>query len=309
MPLTWAEFLARITDRRFVLPIHEFCYEVRYVPISPKEAHLHELADLISGAVVATLRGRPGAELSALSLGPAVPQDRGEPAGSEAQETAFFTVLYGGPVYDFLVQMGPTTFRVSKQRTTLSELVNTVPIMEEISRRVMPHAAAAAGDTPPSCLETLLANRFHRVIFSFRHSLTLGAHLSQHSQEATNTEILERLLRLSPAAGATNQDHSAPLWALGAEGIRRGGVKLSMVRSFNGRKRSIWIDYTGWYNITMKDFDIDVQYRCDDPVAPVHGAELLDWNTPFQDFYLELVLNNLMPNLFFDVAVQPKMNL
>ena len=308
MPVTWADFSSTVSDPRFLIPIRRFEYVVRYVSVSPDDSDLRRLADLISGAVVAAVAGRPACELSALRLQPGAPDKPDRGPRPEDSEPSFFTVVFGNPVYDFALQVGPTTFKIAKLTTTTSDLVDSVPLFEDICRRVF--GAPTTGDPVPSPgLLDFVKARIYRASFKFVHRITLGSHFSQRSRQAVNTELLERLLKLSPTPGTSvPADRDAPLWALAPEEIRRGDVTLSFVRTFDGaRKRTVWVQCTGWWNIKMRDFDLDVEYRCGDAGDHVRTEDLLDWETPIAAFYHDMILNKLMPNLFFDIEVQPRL--
>ena len=260
-----------------------------YVPVLLEPDERVQAINLVTDAVIKGLSLEPECSLSALRV--SANREANVDVGDD-NDGSYFSVRFGNPVFDFLVQMGPTTFRIAKVSSTLQNLVLTTPLLAEITRQLFAagpaHGFAAAG----------INLNIYRSNFSWEHRLVLGRHLADES-EATNVEVLGRLARLAPAAGG-----DSALEAFGTEGIVRGDVSLGFNRIIAGRRRQVWLNYEGPYNVTRKDVDMRVTYRLEDPNAPIQSIEdLVDFRTPFLEFYRDLVLKTLYRDLFKDIEV------
>jgi hypothetical protein len=297
MTLNWNEFSAGVNEKRFLLPVRNFHFDVQYVRVSPSIDEMQMAANFVSACALNTLKGSPDCELSALKLVPGV--EPGKEVQDEESTPSYFNVLYPHPVYDFTLQIGAEAIRISKVRSSLEDLIATIPILEDLCQRLFGGKTPPGGPPPaeaPSILKLMrLGGRIHRVAFSFEQRLRVTTHKIQTNVQATNVELLHKLMRTSHSPGVHLPDHQAPLVGLQPEGIMRGDVTLSLIKTLASRPRNLWIDYKAWYNINRKDLDLEFQYRCGGTSSPWQESDLLDWRTPFTEFYRDLILNQTCP--------------
>ena len=287
-------------DSRFLLPVRRFDFIVEFVEIVPGEEQVRRLANLLDRAVVESLKGRPDCPMYAL-------RHRTQQSRKNEEQPRLHGITLDAPVYDFGVVLDTDSLSLVKLNSSLEDLILTVPIFEDICTRLF-SPTASGHDEHPDRLTDLLGlgggvGLIHRVLFTFDQRMRLGTHMTDSMRQARNTELLNRLLRTAAAGG--DEPHTAPLGVLRPETIWRGDVTLAFSAALGKeeRKRSVWIEYKGPYNVTQRDVNLEFQYRCGVGDAHFEERDLLDWETPFLAFYRDIVLKKFMPAFFHDVNV------
>jgi hypothetical protein len=305
MDLNWKEFRAPLTDSRFIIPVWSFTYDVQYVPTMIDQARLGKVMNIVASAVVESIKDIEGCPLSAIRMTPGTVESPSEEEG----EKAYFTIANETPVYDFALQTGPRTFRLTKLRSSLDDLIVTVPIFYNICQQLFSEIGGLDRDSNPlpPLIDLLdVSDRLHTVRFSFEHRLRLGSHIAEQSREVMNTELIERLIKTTPFDRQQHPERDAPFLALNAEAVRRGDVTLAVEKSFGDKKRNIWVNFEAPMNIKQKDVDIRFDFSCGEGGASITTADLTDWMTPFVQFYRDLILQRFLPALMYDITFQPR---
>lgn len=290
-PPTWDEFRNNLPSR-LTLPIRRFRFDVNYVPVSLADAPRRAFTTIIVDSVVNALENNPDCSLEALRV--VENMDVNVSTGLESEQS-YITCTFASPVYDFALQAGPSILRLSKERTTLENLLLTIKIFSDIAQQLF-----ASGDESPDLIKAGI--RPHRIAHRFEHELVLGHRLSDDTAEVTNLVLLEQLAFVS----ASNPQELArsPLAALQPDSILRGDVFLVFKKVLQGRPREVYINYEGPWNITQRDIDIEVTYEVGGSPAPMMPQDLLDFRTPMIDFYHDLIIRRFFTDLFKDIQVQ-----
>jgi hypothetical protein len=247
--------------------------------------------------------------LSALSLS----KRHAEKDEDEDAEPAYFSIVNSVPVYDFMVQVSAKTLQIQKVKCSMRDLIATIPILEETCAALFPPTPTTAkGHTPspPSLVDLLnLKDRIHRVSFRFEHRLRVINYITQPTREATNLDVISKLARTSiPAGHAGTTQRDAPLVCLQPFTPYRGDVTLSVEKTIAKRKRNVWIIMEAPFNISQKDVDLVFSYRTGEGRSEVKAEDMSDWTTPFTSFYRDIVLNEFLPALFFDINIEPRIS-
>lgn len=301
MAITFNDFTSDVLDTRFMLPLWEFDFRIEYIPILLDDDSVKMVMNHVSGCVVDILRQVPACPLSALKVVPRT----GPAEQSDYAESSYFTIANSSPVYDFVLQMGPTTFRMVKTKTTLQDVITTLPIFDELSNRLFRRGSTADPNAPTLLSMLGLEGRMHKVVFRFEHRIRVSTHITEGHREAENTELINKVIRTS-ADGGDHVERAAPILALQPEEIYRGDVHLSVKKTLNGRPRNLWLILEAPWNINKKDVDLTVDYRCGEG-PELHVEDLTDWHTPLVTFYRDMVINRLFPALFFDINVEARL--
>jgi hypothetical protein len=292
----WQEFKSSVPTR-LMLPLNEFSYTLQYVPVHLEPEHRRHAANIVTSAIVSALSTEPERSLTSLS----VLTNQEEPAADEA----YFTVSYTSPVYDFGVKMGPNAFAMMKVATTLQDLLLTSRIFVAIARRLFP-IQLEGGDGNSIELPFIAAGidlQPVRISFSWLHHLVLGTRLGNEI-EATNSELLTKMLRL----GSDSESSLQPFSSLSPGAIRRGDVNLGFTKELAGRPRQLWYGYEGPWNVTGKDVNMSTVYRLGESDSPMEPRDLLDFRTPFIEFFRDEVLNGFFADLFASVNVEARLS-
>jgi hypothetical protein len=316
----WDEYRNGVRDRRFLLPLNKFAFTVRYVTVIPDQGQLRLAGSLIADSVVTALCDpslSSGCSLSALRL---LPGEAGASKSAESDddgETSFFSVVFADPVYDFTIQMGPTTFQIVKSRSPLEHVVKTFPVLSKICSLIFQGTEDPSGEpqgapdvrSPRPSLQDILGiqNRVHGFGFMFGLQLRLGTHVTDPSSEARNNELVEKLIRTDCHEHGDSARRRAPFLTMLPGELVRGDIKFCIERAFGDRPRGIWLDFKGPWNISRKDVDLILSFQNRQSGAHLEMADLLDWETPILAFYRDLMLNQLMPSLFYDIMVEPRL--
>jgi hypothetical protein len=287
---TWADFRNSVPSR-LTLPVAGFEYQLQYVPMFLDNEQRGHALNVVTRAVVDTLRPEPDTTLTSLRV---TTNPANDVQTHEDREDVYFYLTYPGPVYDFQIQMGPTTLRISKRRTTLQSLLLTTRLWSNVLQRLF----APVETDAPTFADARIGFHFIRLTLDWKHELTLGAHLGDEI-EATNVELLEELVRLD--SGPSGQ--TSALGSLGAVNILRGDVNLGFEKELAGRSRQLWVKYDGPWNVTHKDLDLKATYRIGDRGDSILKTDLYDFRTPFVAFYRDLVLGAFSKELFRNVEV------
>lgn len=295
---SWDDF--KEVSERWTLPLSEFTYALQYVPVSLSSDQRSSALSHIADCVVAALRVEPECELTSLRV--SASHDASIEAG-DTGEPSYFTISFLNPVFDFALQMGPTTLQITKMRTTLRNLILTTRILTRVTQQLFP----APVDTPAATVasdfrqRTSIALQPVRLNFRWLYALALGARLSDSQEEATNLSLLAKLTRLEMPPGASPQDY--PLAGLEMDTVQRGDVSIGFTKVINERRRLAWIDYQGPWNITRKDVDLGFTYQVGPNNAPMEPHDFGDFWTPFVAFYRDEILRKFMGHLFGDMTV------
>ena len=190
-PPSWDEFKAGLPGR-FELPIYNFEYLVRYVPVVLGEAEQTVLFNQVRQAVVKALKSEPQCELAALQT--AFHQTSGTEATGADSERAYFAIVFANPVFEFSLKVGPTALQLEKRNSTQRNLLHTVRLFSLITSALFP-PPVASGDGAQPFDEVGITPNIHRVNFRFEHHLELGNHFADQTP-AKNTDVLEKLVRL-----------------------------------------------------------------------------------------------------------------
>ncbi len=285
----------QVGDRLLSLPVDSFTYDVLYVPSAFTQEQRDAATNHVARAVVAALRPIPGCDLSSLRISA---NKTAEIVSDENKETSIFAISFGNPVFDFIIQMGPTRFHMEKQRTTLQNLLLTIPIFEAISYSLFEHVQVENMRLPALSLGAGLPFDPYNVILTWKYKLTLGKHLSDED-EATNDELFARLARLQ----AGGEGAGVPLGALDMEGFVRGDMTVGYTKVLEQRRRLLFVSFEGPWNVTRKDVDIRVQYEMGDSLSPLQEADYYDFRTPFLAFLRDEIFRKFFRELFANSAV------
>ncbi|HKQ48685.1 MAG TPA: hypothetical protein VJZ71_11500 [Phycisphaerae bacterium] len=308
MAFNWIDFRSGLLEKRFLLPV-SFRYKVEFVRIEPDPGQLLQLRNFLIQCVVGSIRDREDCPLYTLQH-QAIPASSGKTEDGD-EGAVLFAVALGTPVYDFGLLLTQTGLHIVKNRSSLQDLILTVPIFEDICQRLFPVRTPAADnkkDRPLSlldCLGMAGLGLVHRVIFRFEQRLRLGTHITEQ-RDARNTELLGKLIKAELPHATNHADREAPIASIQPEDFKRGDVTLSFTKQIAGRPRGVWIAYEGPYNVTQQDVDLTFQYRCGEGDAPMIEDDIRDWDNPFKAFYRDTILNRFMPNLLFDIHVEPR---
>ncbi|MGD1092212.1 MAG: hypothetical protein ABSB35_09490 [Bryobacteraceae bacterium] len=150
--------------------------------------------------------------------------------------------------------------------------------------------------------------RIHSFSFSFEHRLRLGAHIAEQDRETSNTELIERLMRVGATDHrGTHPERDAPLLSLNAEGVYRGDLQISVEKTFGQMIRNIWVDFKAPFNAAQKDVDLRLSYTCGAGRGQINAGDLTDWTTPVVSFYRDIILRRFLPALFYDIEIEPRL--
>jgi hypothetical protein len=293
-PPSWDEVTAGL-PRRLALPIYRFTYEVRYVPILLQQPERRVLGNIVRASVVEALRAQPECELSALEI--EVNQSENIESTSEI-EAAYVTVVFRNPVFHFAIQVGPSRFRITKERCTLADLLHTVRLFSVITSRLF----ADDGGTTASLTTIGLTEHVFRLNVAFEHHLVLGRLLSNETIEIRNLDLFKKLARVD-MGNPPIASPEAPLAALQPDVIYRGDLTFGFRKKIRNRSREMWITYEGPWNVTQKDIDIRTSYRVGEGETSMERGDLYDFRTPFIDFFRDLVLKRFFADLFDNIEV------
>jgi hypothetical protein len=292
VPPTWTEFRTDVPSR-LILPIRRFHFEVNYVPVSLNDTARRTFTTIIVDSVVNALSNHPDCELNSLLVNEN--QNVRVSSGAESEDS-YITCTFGSPVYDFAIQAGPSVLRISKERSTMENLILTLPILSEIAAFLF-----ANPDEPQGLIAAGL--RPHRITHRFEHQLALGHTLSDETVEVKNLALWEKLARMD-SSSPHQTPANAPLAVLEPDQILRGDLFLVFTKIIGERLREVYIDYQGPWNITQRDIDLDCSYRVGGSQAPMKPADLIDFHTPTMSFYRDLIIRRLFASLFQDIQVQ-----
>lgn len=290
----WQEF--KSVPSRLRLPIYEFSYSLQYVPVHLEPEHRRHAANIVTNAVVSALSVEPDRSLTSFSI----QTNPNEPSADEG----YFSINYTSPVYDFGISMGPSAFTMMKRAASLQDLLLTCRIFVAIAQQLFSvHARPEDGqaDLPFAAVGIDLLPV--RISFGWVHHLVLGTRLGDEI-EATNSELLIKLLRLGPDAGSPPH----PLDSLSPGAIRRGDVNLGYTKELAGRPRQLWIGYEGPWNVTGKDVDFSTVYRLGESDSPMKPSDLVDFRTPFIEFFRDEILNGFFADLLGAVNVAARLS-
>jgi hypothetical protein len=293
----WQEFKASVPTR-LMLPLNEFSYTLQYVPVHLEPEQRRHAVNIVTNIVVSALSTEPECALTNLSV---LPASAREPTADES----YFTLNFANPVYDFGIQMGPQAFTMVKRATTLQDLLLTSRLFAAIAEQLFPVQPETVNDgdpmVPPFAAAGIRLQPF-RISFSWIHHLVLGTRLGTEL-EATNSELLTKLLRLGNDSGSSVE----PLSSLSSGAIRRGDVNLGFTKELAGRPRQLWYSYEGPWNVTGKDVNVATTYRVGEADCPMEAADLLDFRTPFIEFFRNEVLNGFFADLFESANVEARL--
>lgn len=300
MSLSWKQFAGAVTNPRFIQPIWSFDFRVDYVPVVLTDQMRVACTNITFDAVVNAMQNVKNCPLSALSL----TCNELKTGENNDADVSYFDIVNSMPVYDFMLQVGARTLRIQKIKSSLQDLIATVPILEAACAILFPPPA----DTlPPSFVDLLsLRNRIHRVSFRFEHRLRVTNHITEPGNEATNVEIIAKLVRTSPPPGQATSSQIAPIVTLEPFSPYRGDVTLSVEKTIAKRKRNVWMMLEAPYNISQKDLDLTFSYRMGEGHTELKYEDLRDWTTPVTAFYRDIILNQFMPALFHDINIEPR---
>lgn len=285
----------QVGDRLLSLPVDSFAYDVLYVPSEFPQEQRDAATNHVARVVVAALRPIPACDLSSLRI---TANKTAEIVTGESRETSIFAITFGNPVFDFLIQMGPTRFHMEKQSTTLQNLLLTIPIFEAISHTLFEYVQVEDMRLPAIALGAGLPLDPYKLIMSWKYKLTLGKHLSDED-EATNDELFARLARLRSG----DKGIGVPLAALDMEGFVRGDMTMGYTKVLGDRRRLLFVSFEGPWNVTRKDVDIRVQYEMGDSSSPLQETDYYDFRTPFLAFLRDEIFRKFFRELFANSAV------
>jgi len=291
-PPSWDEFKAGLPDR-FELPVYDFEYRVRFVPVVLGEKEQATLFNQVRQVVVQALKSEPQCDLAALQT---VLSPNSDAMTSKSDgENIYFAIVFTNPVFDFRLRVGPTTLLFEKQNTTQQNLLHTVRLFSLIMSGLFPPPVASGGGLQPFDAAGITSN-IYRVAFRFEHHLELGDTFA-NQEPATNTGVLEKLLRLK--SGVIPEGiQPDPIW--------RGDVTLAFGKAIDGRLRELWFEYEGPWNVTQRDVDITLSYRMGGAGTTLEDTDLRDFRTPLMSFYRDLILKDLFAGLFADCEVRSR---
>ncbi|MFH1109032.1 MAG: hypothetical protein V1790_07555 [Planctomycetota bacterium] len=308
MSVQWDDFCRGVTDQRFILPVWTFHFDVDYVPTAWAPSQIQAAQNLIASTAVSAIRNIPGCPISGISTWSSSHPAQGK-TDDEDDNQAFFTLANQIPVYDFAIQLRPKTFRLLKFRTSIADLIATVPILEDIATKLF--AIGRGSDSTqdqPSLVKVLgLQDRIHAATFAFQHRIRTITYITQPNVEVTNVEVIKKLVNTELGPGS-NAERQSPLGALHPEQIRRGDVTLSFTKTIMRRKRTVWVILECPVNITQKDIDLRFDYRCGEGGSAIEEVDISDWSVPFQGFYRDLILNKFLPALLHDIRIEPRIS-
>jgi hypothetical protein len=281
-----------------ILPVHEFECRIRFSPVVLQTTQRTALVDLVSDHVVDALRSEPACELQELNID----INRKEFIEfSRGREDTYLSVGFDNPQYHFSLLVGPTTIVLSKQRNTLSSLVNTASLLERLCSTLFPESADES--VQAFSLYPTMGRRVYDVRFTWKNYLTLGSRLSSE-EEANNLDILPNLLKWDHPPGSPD----APLERLiGSGSVLRGDVTVGATRTIAGRPRQVWCTFEAPHNVTRKEVDVTTSYRVGQSDCPLEPGDLRDFRTPFLYFYRDIVLNGLFMSFFKDIAIEGRL--
>lgn len=287
----WEDFTSGVPSR-LMLPLAEFSYIFEYVPLALEPGQRRYAQMVVTDAVVEALRTEPECSLTALRVVTST-------EGNADHGDNYFGISYTSPVFNFMIQMGPTSVQMAKARSTLQNLLLTSRLFAQIANALFP--VAEAGERGPSPFEEAGVHiNGVRLSFAWSHNLVLGVHLG-NEREANNVELIEQLLRLG--GGASGRDVRQPLSGVDPGAIRRGDINLGYTKELAGCPRQLWFSVESPWNVTQKDVDILVIYRLGESDSPLKGVDLCDFRTPFIAFYRDEVLKGFFSELFADIEV------
>lgn len=290
---TWEDFRKGI-NQRFVLPLSRFSITCSFPKKVLDTGSNLILLGLIRDAVVSVVRDLPDIGLQSISTQPGSGGDRGD----VSDEHVYATVACQSPVYDFIIGVTPTQIQVAKGNCSLQNLVLTLPIIAQIVDLLIP-----IHETPGSLVDAMqVRDEIYRVEYRFDHQLSVQNKITDEGTELSNIDLMKKMIVLDLPSGES-PEYRAPLAALNADLIRRGDMTLAFEKELAGRTRTMWINFEGPWNVTQRDFDFEVFYRMGEGNSTFELGDVHDFDTPFIEFYRDLMLKRLLSDLVFDMNI------
>jgi hypothetical protein len=274
---SWDDFAG--VSERLLLAVSQFTYTLQYVPVFLDADQQKQVANLMNEFIVPSLQDEPECQLYALNV-------------ETGLDDSYFAITFGNPVFDFMLQMDPTTITIAKQRTTVRNLLLTAKIMQRISTKLVKNQVDSKYVFAPFGFPL----RIIRVAFTWSYNLVLGTH-RQDDTEATNDELFSKLARLRGG------DAELPLAKLTDGAIKRGDVSVHYGKMLNDKRRNLWMNYEGPWNVTRKDIDLAVGYRMGESGSPFEPGDLTDFYTPFVSYWRDEILRGFFQQLFANCNV------
>lgn len=288
----------RSTNPRLLVPIQEFRITINYNEIYLQQAEQVVLRNILARALYSAATG-----FDEISPGDFVFGIRELP--NEQLEDIEPAYAWGGlqiPVYGCGVQIGPRTTQITKPRTSVTHLLQSLNFMRRVLGALI----------PPQPIDDCFADafglrdRFHRTYFSFDFRLALGENLLNRAKPTSTVEIAKRLMRLGLTPGARTSE--APLGALNFDRVIRADSSVIANRDFGDVTRQLAFSINCPYNVLQKDIDITASVRTGFTGAPFAIGDIHDFETPILLFYRDLVLGQLFEDLFSDYAIEARLS-
>lgn len=287
--LSWQALQGRIDSRFLDLTISEFYAAIEFYFRPPDERQRTEALAVVQDAMRTALE--PHAFEPAMLTTQVLDSDLARAIGTLGRQlptrVPYFTVAYGVSEHQHLVELTPSDLRIRKSHSSTRDLIDSFAVLRSVARSLLEPAAGKR-----NLLDALgIRSSVYRVKFAFEYELKLAG-------PGTNTIVHPRLLRLGQPEGTV----LSPL-ASSADDVLRVDVTVSAIRPIGERPRNVWIEYEGPFNEARSWVDLKFQYRVGEgPAAPYQETDLLDWDTPFQGFFVDVVLGQVLPRLFEDVT-------
>lgn len=285
---------------RFLLPVREIDIRFSFNEVYLQEREQIALRNILAKALLAATAGYSDIGPAEIQASRLIAAPRGDSEAEEGEQIYAFGQVTS-PVYGFAVQITRRTLRLVKINTSLNNLISTLNVMREVVKELTPST-----NVQGSFIDFLdLRNQFHGSSFRYKLELSLGVYESNRTKQATNVDLISRLLRAELGPG--DSPVSAPLGALQLETIRRANVIIMGGRTLGTNRREVVLNIECPYNISQKDVDLAFTCRTGNTDVPFQFSHLHDFETPAIHFYRDLILENFMEQAFGSVSVEARL--
>lgn len=310
MDINYNQFISKIGDERFIQPLSMYHCFIDYVSVLPTPEIQQILPNFISSAVIKAIEVVKDCPKSSLSM--EIGDTSIEKGFTSDKELNFIRITNSSPVYDFQLTIGNKGIELAKANTSLSDLISTIPIFNKLFEILFNPTQENSGEVvPPSLIDVLGINgRIIRIGHAFQNKLSVINHIASKNKMASTVELTKKLTltSLSPLPGISFQEQNCPIGALGPEELKRNDTTLCFTKTFDSKKREVWLIIKHPTNIKQQDLDLRFDYRIDEDTESIENENLFDFKTPFIDFYRDLILNRFMPNYMYDINFETRLS-